>query len=149
VWPVACCNKYSAVVEFTGADLNKCDSCGRVCSPTQTAMPEGGEIDIFREHVQRSQKTIAAKHGTDSLRLLGVCTDSVAQEVPGMRSRQDRILQYAKTLSPKILAEKTHRDWATRLCRLAHAIPDTPGLLIRMVRGNMILVRFVCNFSTD
>ncbi|KAF8184077.1 hypothetical protein K438DRAFT_1766523 [Mycena galopus ATCC 62051] len=50
-----------------------------------------------------------------------------------MKAREQRLLSYGTTLSVDMLPNGYHKLWATRLGRLADAVPDTHGLLIRKV----------------
>ncbi|KAJ6487976.1 hypothetical protein C8R45DRAFT_930180 [Mycena sanguinolenta] len=50
-----------------------------------------------------------------------------------MEARENRLLSYASTFNLKMLKDGYHKVWATRLARLADAIPDTHGLLINKI----------------
>ncbi|KAJ6485501.1 hypothetical protein DFH09DRAFT_1106224 [Mycena vulgaris] len=108
-------------------------------------MPEGLEIDLFRKFVSSRRKEIDRRHGSESLKLIGLCTDNVSRELPGIRAR---LLEYAKTLKPQMLENKSHRDWAVRLWRLAQAIPDTHGLMIQRV-WNLLPTVFSAQLSSN
>ncbi|KAK7025711.1 hypothetical protein R3P38DRAFT_3269397 [Favolaschia claudopus] len=66
--------------------------------------------------------------------LNGVCrVGCCCTRVEDMRRREERLVTYGSTLTQAIIKHDQHAIWAIRLHRLALAIPDTHGLMIKKV----------------
>ncbi|KAK7035170.1 hypothetical protein R3P38DRAFT_3184745 [Favolaschia claudopus] len=95
-------------------------------------MPEMPELNTFRRWLARAIKLIPEFFGPTALQLTGIWADVKDSEVEDMKLREERLLNYAGTLSMAIV-KNCHGHWALRLSRLAEAVPDTHGLMIEQV----------------
>ncbi|KAF8186518.1 hypothetical protein K438DRAFT_1765291 [Mycena galopus ATCC 62051] len=97
-------------------------------------MPELAEENTFRACLERFITEIKSQHGPQALQVLGLYADVKDSELDDMAKREQRLLNYASTLRAATLQKGFHVVWATRLERLADAVPDTHGLLIAEAR---------------
>ena len=96
-------------------------------------MPERKEIHVLITFVVLFIAWVHKTLPAGSLVVEEVHSDPRQKEIAGIRQRENRLLKYAETLNEGMLQDKSHRDWALRLLRLALAIPDSHGLMIEAV----------------
>ncbi len=102
-------------------------------------MPEYPEEDIFKDWIADFIEYAKNNLPAGALKVKAIYTDLKGNDLQYVRGREQRLLLFATTLSLEMLKQGVHRGWAVRLERLAAAIPDTHGLLIREVKPVLIV----------
>ncbi|KAJ7225313.1 hypothetical protein GGX14DRAFT_386232 [Mycena pura] len=100
--------------------------------PLRLDMPELAEILAFRAWLEWF---IGNTETPGALKILSLWADPKSTEKGDMQKREERLMEFAATLSEKMFCLDFHCPWAVRLERIAASIPDTHGLLIIKVSG--------------
>ncbi|KAJ7645769.1 hypothetical protein B0H17DRAFT_1148312 [Mycena rosella] len=96
-------------------------------------MPEIIEIRILLSFIYHFLTWAGTHLPAGALCVEEIWTDIRFSEIAAMSESENQLVQYAQTLTASMLKDKRHREWAVRLLRLAQAVPDTHGLMIKEV----------------